>query len=135
MASADSKPRVIFLTVDDIVELHRDIIEQTGGESGILNRGNLEFSVDFVRSQVYSLKINDTFLLAAMLARGIISGHPFVDGNKRTGIESADFFLNKNGYVLIFSKYEDINFTFQVAMGEMDLLSIRDWLEDHSGKY
>jgi len=124
-----------YLSVDDIIELHRDIIEQTGGEAGILNRGNLEFIVGFVRSQVYTVEIDDIFLLVAMLAKGIISRHPFLDANKRTGIEVADIFLRKNGYYLTFEPEESVEFTLSVALGEMDIISIHEWFVEHSWKY
>jgi prophage maintenance system killer protein len=34
------------------------------------------------------------------LARGIICGHAFLDGNKRTGLTVAYRFLKRNGWVL-----------------------------------
>ena len=37
---------------------------------------------------------------AAMLLRGIVQGHPFHDGNKRTGFLTATFFLARVGYGL-----------------------------------
>jgi death-on-curing protein len=40
----------------------------------------------------------ETFEKAAMLLRGITQGHPFDDGNKRTGLLTAAYFLWKCGY-------------------------------------
>lgn len=37
---------------------------------------------------------------AAMLLRGITQGHPFNDGNKRTGFLTASYFLDLLGYPL-----------------------------------
>ena len=131
----DGEGRTIrFLSVDDIIELHGDIIAQTGGEAGILNRGNLEFVVEFVRGQISSLGLDDPFQCTAYIVRGIIGGHPFVDGNKRTGLEAADIFLNNNGFLFNVTTEEGVQFSFRVARGEMDLQAIRNWLEDHSGK-
>ncbi|TAK34378.1 MAG: Fic family protein [Chloroflexota bacterium] len=38
------------------------------------------------------------FEKAAMLLRGITQGHPFSDGNKRTGFMVATYYLNQVGY-------------------------------------
>jgi len=42
----------------------------------------------------------DPFARAAMLLRGITQGHPFEDGNKRTGFLLAAFYLRNVGYPL-----------------------------------
>jgi len=43
----------------------------------------------------------DPFAKAAMLVRGITQGHPFQDGNKRTGFLVASYYLAQMGYELI----------------------------------
>ncbi len=60
-----------YLTKENIIQLHNEIIETTGGEKGILNEGNLLYVLDSVR---YS---GDLFARAGIIMRGIISGHPF----------------------------------------------------------
>jgi death-on-curing protein len=40
----------------------------------------------------------DPFEKAAMLLRGITQGHPFNDGNKRTGFLLASYYLRRVGY-------------------------------------
>jgi len=123
-----------YISVAELIKLHREILDETGGEYGVLNYSNLEFIVDFIKSQIYSIKITDIFYLASLIARGIISGHPFVDGNKRAGIEACDLFLRKNGYFLEMKPKEGVDFAFSVAKSEIDLDSIRKWLEQHSRK-
>jgi len=58
-----------YLAKENIIQRHKKIIEATGGEKGMLK-----------------------FSRAGILSRGIISGHPFVDGNKRAGFEATDIF-------------------------------------------
>ena len=123
-----------YISVAELIKLHREILDETGGEYGVLNYSNLEFIVDFIKSQIYSIKITDIFYLASLIARGIISGHPFMDGNKRAGIEACDLFLRKNGYFLEMKPKEGVDFAFSVAKSEIDLDSIRKWLEQHSRK-
>lgn len=121
-------------TVDDIINTYRQIIEETGGEYGVLNYGDIDFLVDFLHSQVFDMHIDDLFYLGALIIRGIISGHPFVDGNKRTGIEVTDIFLRMNGYYLEMDINGTIDFTLSVAKGEMDIINIQQWLSANSKK-
>jgi death-on-curing protein len=130
-----NKPdKIKYITVDEIVTLHKEILDVTGGDYGILNYGNLEFVVDFIQSQIFTMEITDIFYLGALIARGIISGHPFVDGNKRAGIEATDLFLRKNRYYLEMNLKEGLEFTFSVAKNEMDIKTISKWLRKHSKK-
>ena len=70
---------------------------------------------------------------AAVLMRGIIADHPFVDGNKRSGIMSALVFLNLNKYntnSLADKELED--FAVQVAVERLETPAIASWLKAHS---
>jgi len=61
-----------LITVEEIIEIHENIIKKYGGESGVLNRGILEFAVDWVNSHPRK----SIFWKVAILMREIISGHP-----------------------------------------------------------
>ena len=134
MKQADQPRKVRYISVDEIIRLHDEIIDETGGESGILDRSHLDFVVDFIQHQVFSLKIDDLFSLAALIVRSIVQGHPFVDGNKRTAFEATDIFLRKNGYFLEIDINEGIEFALAVAKAEASLKAIKEWLEIHSKK-
>ena len=84
--NSNKNKKLKFISVNEIIKLHRDILDETGGEYGVLSHGDIEFITDFIKSQIYSMNIKDKFYLSALILRNIISGHPFVDGNKRTGI-------------------------------------------------
>ncbi len=62
----------------------------------------------------------------------LIQNHPFVDGNKRTGIAAAALFKQVNGFRLIATNPEIETFTLSVATGEQDVPVIASWLEPHS---
>ena len=81
---------------------------------------------------MFTLEIDDIFSLSAIICRGIISGHPFVDGNKRAGIQATDLFLRKNGYFLEMTVDEGVRFALSIAQGESNLKTIKEWLELHS---
>jgi death-on-curing protein len=80
------------LTAEKIIEIHDDIIERYGGTEGILNQGTIEYLV-------YQLdRKNDVFKKAALALETIIIKHPFLEGNKRTAFEVADFLLRYEEY-------------------------------------
>ena len=106
------KKREPLITVEEIIEIHERIIEKYGGVSGILNRGILEFAVDWVNSHPRK----SIFWKVAVLMREIICGHPFVDGNKRTGFEVADTILKAKGYKFTASQDEILRFILELAM-------------------
>ena len=58
---------------------------------------------------------------AAMLLRGVTQGHPFTDGNKRTGFLVAVYYLDRVGYVLrpALSQPEVVSFCRRVSAGEV----------------
>jgi len=122
------------LTFDEIIEIHQEIIQETGGEEGVLSEGDIDFISDFLKNDIEVGEKDDIFKIAAKLVFWIITGHPFIDGNKRTGIECADIFLRKNGYYLEIDVEEGVKFGLNVAMNKMDLMEIMHWLKRNSRK-
>ena len=58
----------------------------------------------------------------------LIRNHPFLDGNKRTGIAAAALFLRINGYRLIATNDELEQLTLGVAQSRKELAEIATWL-------
>jgi death-on-curing protein len=120
------------LTVEEILYLHYRLIKTTGGAPGIRDLGLLESAAarplaGFAKTEAYQ----SVFDKAAVLAHSIIANHPFIDGNKRTGIASAVLFLRKNGFFLKTAQKEMVDFTLKIARGEAGWPEISDWLERH----
>lgn len=121
----------LYLTTNDIICLHNVIISKTGGESGILNKGNLEYIVDVMKNPFYPMHIFD---LAVFLIFKIILNHPFADGNKRTGYESMVTFLNKNGYSLQSTPEDVVKLTVSIACGQVDEQYVKNWITQRLAK-
>jgi death-on-curing protein len=62
----------------------------------------------------------------------MINNHPFVDGNKRTGIGAAVLFLSLNGYVLTASNQELLDLTMKIAQKKTAIETIANWFEKYS---
>jgi len=125
-----------WLDLDDLELIHMQIIDASGGSQGTRDRGRLESALAGMRQEVYGEELYKTiFEKAAVLLRGIIADHPFVDGNKRTGVMSALIFLNYNGYET--NKLKDKNledFAVKVAVEHLEIHTIAQWLKACSKK-
>ena len=121
-----------YLTLAEIVHLHRLITEATGGASGIRELGTLESAVaqpkaTFDTNELYP-SLTDK---AAVLCFSIVQGHPFVDGNKRTGHAAMSTFLFLNGAEIDASIDEQEQIILALASGQMNRLQFTDWLNRH----
>ena len=119
---------------EDIVALHaRALAELGGGTPGIRDRGLIASAIGRVNSGFGEREFYpDIFEKAAALLESLIQNHPFVDGNKRTGIATAGVFLEANGWKLSYGPREVVEFALAVANHQIDLPDIIAWLKEHS---
>ena len=118
--------KINHLTVDEIIFIHDIIIERTGGFTGIVNYGNLDFTVDQVKAT------KGVYKKATVLMYQIIYRHPFLDGSKRTGFECAETFLNKNNKIITASKDEIKGFTLKISLGDVGYTEIVKWIKKYT---
>lgn len=122
-----------FPSYRDVVEIHDLILEDSGGEPGILSPGTIRSAVERTRWGPFP-GAGDLWERAAFLVRGIAQDHPFVDGNKRTAIQAADLFLSRNGWRLAVEEETLVGVAVSVAKGARDVQAIAAWLRFHSEK-
>ena len=89
----------VWLDLQTVLFIHDSAIQQAGGLTGLRDASLLDSALARPKN-LYAHGESDIFQLAACYAQGIARNHPFVDGNKRTGFESASIFLLDNGYDL-----------------------------------
>lgn len=125
-----------FVSVEDLEIIHLQIIDASGGSEGTRDTGRLESTIAAMRQEIFGQELYATiFEKAAVLLRGIIADHPFVDGNKRTGMMTALIFLNLNGYDTSLLKNKHLeDFAVKVAVEHLDIPIIAAWLKAHSTK-
>lgn len=121
-----------YLTLNDALDLHRHILEQSGGLAGIRDFGALESALAQPRMTFGGLELYPTLIAkAAAFAYSLISNHPFVDGNKRVGHAAMEIFLILNGYEIEASTDEQEQVILGVASGGIDREELTDWLNLH----
>jgi death-on-curing protein len=91
----------MFLTYEDIVEFHAQQLELFGGSAGVRDDGVLRAAIAMPESTFDGVYLHgDLFAMAAAYAFHIAEGQPFLDGNKRTGLNAALVFLELNGWTI-----------------------------------
>ncbi|MDG6927117.1 MAG: Fic family protein [Nitrososphaerota archaeon] len=117
---------MIYPTVNFVKRLHEYIIDTTGGETGILDSGLLESAVERSRTVIHGYEpFKDTITKAVATGYAIISWHPFVDGNKRTGIETIRDVLWVNGIYMALPPYI-VKYSIQAAVPETAKIHINE---------
>jgi len=117
-----------YLSVEELLELHRRAIAAHGGSDGIRDMGLIESSLARPRSGYYeSLSAQ-----AAALLQSFAGNHAFVDGNKRVAWLAADVFLRVNGHKLKVSTSIAERFIIErVIKKHLDVHEIAKWLEKY----
>jgi death-on-curing protein len=121
-----------YLTLGEVLELHRQIIQQTGGASGVRNLAALESAVaqprmTFEGKDLYP-SIEDK---AAAIAFFIVQNHPYIDGNKRCGHAAMETFLVLNGKATEAQVDEVEKIILGMASGKFSLKDFVEWLSGH----
>ncbi len=122
--------------VDELVEvlekLHGDIINKSGGEHGVRDKGGLVHAA-YEILKATERKNSDVFRTAAVIYRMLATRHYFVDGNKRTAHVMARIWLRSHGYRLKVSYAKAIPFIINIA-NNMPLEGIEQWIKENSVK-
>lgn len=114
-----------------VLAIHAETLRQFGGTTGLRNEGRLESALSRPRNQ-YAFADPSLFELAAAYCHGIVRNHPFVDGNKRTGLLAARAFLFRNGYRLDPEEDDMVQVVERVASGEVSEEELAQWIEQNT---
>lgn len=88
----------VFLTLAEVLEIHKGQIERYGGTHGVRDLGLVESAIAVPQASFGGEYLHASlFDMAAAYAYHLSENQPFVDGNKRTGLGAALVFLELNG--------------------------------------
>jgi death on curing protein len=108
----------VFLTVEQVLFLHADLIDRYGGSLGLRDRGLLESALAQPGAQFGGEYLHgDLFEMAAAYLFHLVMNHAFVDGNKRIGAASAIVFLSINDITIEADEDGLVELTLRVAQG------------------
>jgi death-on-curing protein len=122
-----------FLTLDEVLALHADQVHRYGGSLGVRDMGLLESALAVPQASFGGTLLHES--LAAMAAAylfHLVRNHPFIDGNKRTGLMAALVFLGLNGLALETGEDELTDLVLGVASGQVSKAEATVFFERHS---
>lgn len=119
---------IVYLARPQLIELHSRLIERFGGASGLRDGGGLEAAIarpsaTFGGEDLYP----DLASKVAALMHSLAMNHPFVDGNKRVALASAQLMLLANGVRAHATQKELEELTLNTARGELESESLAIW--------
>lgn len=128
-------PKLVYLNAEHLELVHAGILAKSGGLFGTREPGVLVGLESSLRQSVFGKELHPTlFHKAAVYMRTIITRHPFLDGNKRTGMISAFTFLELNGYRMTTTDSEVFEYALLVATEKPENDAITAWLKSHAKK-
>lgn len=119
----------VYLSLAQVLDLHAALVRAFGGAAAVRDRSGLESAVarpasTFGGEDLYP----DLASKAAALMHSIVLNHPFVDGNKRTGVAAGELFLRINGTELAATDEDLERVTMATAAGEIEAEALAIWI-------
>jgi death-on-curing protein len=120
------------LDIAQVLYLHNIMCDITGGSSGLCDKASLESAIYHCYASFDGKDLYTTVEeKAARHAYGIIRNHPFMDGNKRTGLFVMLVLLEYNGIILNFTQAELVKLGIGIADGSIGFKQILKWVHKH----
>ena len=97
-----------FLSLEEVLYIHSAEISLAGHDPTILDLGLLKSSIENTYLVYEKGYVTNLFELAVHYIKSIVLNHPFLDGNKRTGLASGLVFLEYNGFMIKENQEEEL---------------------------
>ena len=121
------------LTKEQVMRMHTLLIEKSGGSDGIRDEKLLESALS---APFQSFDGEDLYksirAKATKLGFFLIKNHPFIDGNKRTGIFVMLIFLEINGIDVSYTDEDIIRIGWGLAEGSVSDKELLSWIIENS---
>lgn len=110
----------VFLSLDEVLEIHELQIERYGGSAGIRDPAGLESAVATPQATFGGEFLHPSIpAMAAAYLFHLCQNHAFIDGNKRVGANAAITFLLMNDWDATFGEDELVDVVLSVASGRL----------------
>ena len=123
---------MIWITTDDVIQIHSRVIQHSGGMDGLRDRASLEAAISapmqsFGDQDLYPTTVEKI----ARLGYGLASNHAFVDGNKRIGAMMTQLLLKWNGFQMSLRSGELADMFIAIADGSAKETDLLAWIQRH----
>ncbi|MFW5829497.1 MAG: type II toxin-antitoxin system death-on-curing family toxin [Planctomycetota bacterium] len=121
-----------FLSLDQVLRIHAQMVEHYGGARGVRDLGLLQSAVAMPQASYGGQVLHPTvFDQAAAYLYHLVQNHPFHDGNKRIGAAAALVFLAMNDITAVGDEDGLVDLTMAVASGTTGKEAIAEWFRSH----
>lgn len=125
-----------FLTLEQVLALHKLQIDQFGGLHGVKDEGSLLSALGQPESGFGDQYFHqDLYSMAAAYLFHLVKNHAFHDGNKRIAALTSAVFLQINGLMVIADEAEFENLVLDAAQGLKSKQDIADFFRKNTKAY
>ena len=114
--------------------IHNDQLREHGGLPGIRDENLLESALARAKQKWHYAERSDLPMLAAAYAFGLVTNHPYRDGNKRIGFLAMVTFLGVNDHDFEAEEPEVVAEFLALADGRISEEALAGWIRQHSSK-
>jgi death-on-curing protein len=126
---AGSEPVWVSRLVLDAV--HFDQLREHGGLPGVREEDTLDAVLARPRQRWHYEPASDLAALAAAYGWGLVTSHPYRDGNKRVAFLAMAIFLGLNGYEIEAPQEGVVTTMLGAAAGQRTEAELADWVRRH----
>ena len=120
------------LSKKQVLMLHTQLIQQTGGSDGVRDYNLLDSALENPFQSFGGEELYPTIQAkAARLGYGLIKNHCMIDGNKRIGTHAMLVFLVLNGIELKYTQKELYETILDIAAGKIGYEDLLQWVLNH----
>src|ERR1700723_3634303 len=122
----------VFLSLDEILEIHEQQIERYGGAAGLRDPAGLESAVATPQATFGGEFLHPSIpAMAAAYLFHLCQNHAFIDGNKRVGANAAITFLLMNNWEPTFDEDQLAELVLSVASAGLTKPRLIEIFESH----
>ena len=123
---------IAFLTLEDVLELHGELIQRYGGAPGLRDAGLLEAALAMPQAGFGGQYFHEfPHEMGAAYLFHLVRNHAFVDGNKRVALACAILFFKINRVPYSITEEEAVELTLAAASGSMDKGAVAAFFWQH----
>jgi death on curing protein len=123
---------IAFLTLDDVLALHDELIQRYGGTPGLRDSGLLEAALAMPQAGFGGQYFHEfPHEMGAAYLFHIVRNHAFIDGNKRVALAGAVLFFKINRVFYSITEEEAVELTLAAASGQMDKGAVAAFFKRH----
>jgi len=123
----------VFLTLSEIIDIHKDQCAHYGGQEGVRDRGLLQSAIAMPGASFGGEFLHgDLCKMASAYLYHIVQNYPFLDGNKRVGAVAASVFLMMNDVGLEAADDDYEQLVLSVASGQTSKSAVAEFLRENT---